>query len=54
MPHTELRNDLIKVFILNIAAFGISLSDVELLLRIVSILLAITYTGYKFWKDTRK
>ena len=54
MPHTELKTDLLKVFILNIAAFGISLTELEMLLRIFSILLAITYTGYKFWKDTRK
>jgi EamA domain-containing membrane protein RarD len=43
-------NDLAQVGVVNAAAVGISVSDIETGLRILSLVLACSYTAYKFFR----
>jgi EamA domain-containing membrane protein RarD len=43
-------HDLIQVGVVNITAVGISISDIETGLRILSLVLACSYTAYKFFR----
>lgn len=43
-----------KVFMANIAAFGVALSDVNEWLKFVSLLAAIGYTAWKWKNDASK
>lgn len=49
--------DVLSVVLAHIAAIGISLTNIELALKILSLLLAIGYTGWKWlheWKKSKK
>lgn len=46
--------DITEVWGVFLTAFGITLSDVETTLKIVSLILAIVFTLYKFRKEIRK
>jgi EamA domain-containing membrane protein RarD len=46
--------DITEVWGVFLTAFGITLSDVEATLKIVSLILAIAFTLYKFRKEIRK
>lgn len=43
-----------SVILANISGLGISMANVESGLKILSLVLAIVYTGYRFWKDIQK
>jgi hypothetical protein len=43
-------NDLVQVGVVNVTAVSISVSDIETGLRIFSLVLACSYTAYKFYK----
>lgn len=38
-----------KIYILNATTFGISLTDIDLMLKIVLVLATIGYTGHKWY-----
>lgn len=48
------NGDVVEVAGVLLAAWGITLSDAELVLKIVSLILAIAFTGYKFRNEIRK
>jgi len=47
----KMLTDTTKISLINSTAIGISMSDIELTLRIISLIAAIIYTIYKFYKE---
>jgi hypothetical protein len=47
-------DDILSVGYVNSVAVAISMSEIETGLRIFSVLLAITYTSYKFYKAIQR
>jgi hypothetical protein len=55
MPHRMLTDaDIVTIISVNLGGIMISLSDVELVLRVVSITVAIGYTVWKWRKDLKE
>ena len=56
MPHRFFNNhpDVLQVILAHVAAIGITFLDVELLLKITSLSLAILYTGWKWYTEWKK
>lgn len=46
-------HDLAQVGVINATAVVISVSDIEAALRILSLILACSYTAYKFYKNLK-
>jgi len=47
----KMITDTTKISLINSTAIGISMSEIELTLRIISLIAAIVYTIYKFYKE---
>jgi hypothetical protein len=46
-------HDIAQVGVINVTAVAISVSDIETALRILSLILACSYTAYKFYKSLK-
>lgn len=49
-----MNKDTVSVIGANVAALGISLKNINDALTTISVLLAIAFTIYKFYKETKK
>ncbi len=45
--------DVVKVTLLNITTLAISIMQVEAILRILSLVVAVIYTSYKFYREIK-
>ena len=52
--HHETFKHVSQVIAVQLAAFGITLSNINQALTSVSICMAIVYTGYKFYKEFKQ
>jgi hypothetical protein len=52
--HHLTHKDTIEVIMANVAALFISIQSINAALTTISLLLAITFTIYKFWKESKK
>lgn len=54
MTHNEKVFDICKVLLVNTAAIGITIANIKDALTILSLLVAIGYTSWKWYKDFKK
>lgn len=53
MPTNDAKIEIVKVLMFNVAGIGVTFTNIENSLKIVALVLTISYTAYKWYKDLK-